>query len=152
MEAFELDLEFVDDPDLRAVLEDYYLQTRHAARAGSYLGVIVGCGSIVEGLLTWALLKREDEAAKSSRAPKDKQDQVVPVRHWLLTHLIDVSAELGVIGETAKKAAWALKDFRNFIHPYNLLQQSARPSPWLASSSLASLAEICRSLQGRLPK
>lgn len=140
---------FVDDEHLRTVLEGYYSQAQKAAEADSHLGAIVGFGSVVEGLLTWALLKRETQALESVRAQKNKRGQVMPIQQWSLTSLIDVCAELGLIGKTAKQASWALKDFRNFIHPYNVLQQSARPDHALALSSLAALAEIQRSLLGR---
>lgn len=152
MQAPDLTFGFVNDTDLVSVLEEYYRQAQKAAAGDSYLGMIVGCGSVVEGLLTWALLQREDEALKCGKAPKDKQEQVLPIRQWGLAHLIDVSADLGAIGKTAKQASWALKDFRNFIHPYNVLQQSARPHQSLAMSALAALAEIRRSLEGHLPK
>jgi len=152
MDTPDLDFAFVGEHDLSRVLRDYYGQTEKAARAESYLGVIVGCGSVVEGLLTWALLQRQRDALNSGKAPKDKQGAVLDIRKWGLVHLIDVSAELEIIGKTAKQASWALKDFRNFIHPYNVLQQSARPDQALAMSSLAALSEIRRSLEGHLPK
>lgn len=141
--------EFVSDVALRNVLRDYYGQARKASEVESYIGVIVGCGSVVEGLLTWALLKREAEAQQSKRAQKNKDGQPVPIRQWNLTALIQVCVELELIGKTAEQASWALKDFRNFIHPYNVLQQSARPDQALALSSEAALAEILRSLAGR---
>ena len=152
MDTSDLDFSFVDDTDLLKVLDEYYQQAQRAATSDSYLGVIVGCGSVVEGLLTWALLKKEDEVLRAPKAQKDKQGKVMPIRQWGLTHLIDASAELGFIGTTAKQASWALKNFRNFIHPYNVLKQSARPDQALALSSLAALEEIRRSLQGRAPK
>lgn len=133
MDTPDLSFEFVGAPDLVAVLEDYYRQTQKAGSAHCYLGVIVGCGSVVEGLLTWALLRKEKDALSSSKACKDEQGQVRPLREWNLSNLIDVSAEFGLIGKTAKQASWALKDFRNFIHPYNcrgLSQHSRLGSRW----------------------
>ena len=114
------------------------------------MGALVTCGSIVEGLLTWRLLQRKDEALKSQKACKDRNGKVIPLEQWNLSNLIDVSAELNLIGDTAKKASWAVKDFRNFIHPYNLLKQSARPDQALTQSALAAVKEIRRSLEGRL--
>lgn len=152
MQADDLNFAFVTDADLLAVLDEYYSQAQRAAVGDSYLGVIVGCGSVVEGLLTWALLQKEGEALKSAKAPKDKNGTVLPINRWGLTHLIDVSASLDVIGKTAKQASWALKEFRNFIHPYNVLKQSARPDQSLAMSALAALGEIRRSLEGHLPQ
>jgi hypothetical protein len=152
MEHQNLDFTFVRDEHVRSVLEDYYTQAAKASEAASYLGAIVACGSVVEGLLTWALLQREDLALQSSKACKDRQGRVRPLQEWNLSNLIDVSAELELIGKTAKQASWALKDFRNFIHPYNVLKQSARPDPALAMSAMAALIEIRRSLEGKLSK
>jgi hypothetical protein len=151
VEAPELIFGFVNDPSLVRVLDEYYRQTQKAAEAESSLGVVVGCGSVVEGMLTWALLQKQDEAVNSGKAPR-KQGKVPPIEQWGLAHLIDVGVDLNIIGKTAKQASWALKDFRNFIHPYNALQQSARPDPALAMSALAALAEITRSLEGRVTR
>jgi hypothetical protein len=150
MDFPDLDFAFVDADDVRMVIEEYYRQTQGASSAGCHLGVIVGCGSVVEGLLTWALLRKEKDALDSGKACKDKQGKVKPLQEWNLSNLIDVSVELDLIGTTAKQASWALKDFRNFIHPYNVLQQSARPDQALAMSAVAALVEIRRSLQMRL--
>lgn len=152
MEHQNLDFIFVGDDQVRQVLRDYYMQAVKASDAASYLGTIVACGSVVEGLLTWALLQKEQLALKSPKACKDKQGQVKPLQEWNLTNLIDVSVELKLIGTTAKQASWALKDFRNFIHPYNVLKQSARPDSALAMSAMAALIEIRRSLEGNSKK
>jgi atypical dual specificity phosphatase len=76
----------------------------------------------------------------------------LPIEEWNLSNLIEVASNLGLIGKTAKDAAWALKGFRNFIHPYRLLREktSARADHALASSALAAAEEICRSLGGRV--
>ena len=148
----KLDFGFVKDEQVRFVVEDYYAQARRASTAKAYLGTIVSCGSVVEGLLTWTLLQREEMALKSSGACRDKQGQVLPLAEWNLSNLINVSVELELIGMTAKQASWALKDFRNFIHPYNVLKQSARPDAALAMSAMAALIEIRRSLEGKLSK
>ena len=150
MDTPQLTFGFVEDPALQTVLREYYRQTQAALSSDCYLGAIVGCGSVVEGLLTWALLRKEKEALKSSKACKDKQGQAKPLKEWGLSGLIDVSVELELIGTTAKQACWALKDFRNFVHPYNVLKQSARPDQALAMSAFSALSEIHRSLQGHL--
>lgn len=151
MDFPDLDFAFVDADDVRMVLEEYYRQTQSALSVGCHLGVIVGCGSVVEGLLTWALLRKEKDALDSGKACKDKQGKVKPLQEWNLSNLIDVSVELDLIGTTAKQASWALKDFRNFIHPHNVLKGSSRPDAALATSALSAVAEIVRSLRGRLP-
>ncbi len=152
MESQNLAFNFVEDERVRLVLQDYHTQALKASEAGAYLGAIVACGSVVEGLLTWALLQRKEIALKSPKAGTDKQGQVRPLQEWNLSNLIDVSVELELIGKTAKQASWALKDFRNFIHPYNVLNQSARPDAALSMSAMGALFEIRRSLEGKLSK
>ena len=148
----ELDLAFVDDDSLREVVGEYWSQAAKAYSAGSYVGAIVASGAVVEGLLTWALLQRDDEALKSGKAGKDKLGELRPIRDWYLNNLIQVAIELGLVGNTAKDASWAVQDFRNFIHPYNVLKQSARPDEPLAISAMAAVQEIARSLKGNLCK
>ncbi len=116
------------------------------------MGAIVACGSVVEGMLTWALFQKEEEALKSKKASKNKEGQVRPLQEWNINNLISVSVELELIGDIAKQASWALKDFRNFIHPYNVLKQSARPDMALAMNAFAAMVEIRRSLEGRVSK
>lgn len=150
MNKQNLDLGFVADEDVRTLLEDYHAQAAKAFEAGSYMGAIVGYGAVVEGLLTWALLQRKIEAMRSSKATKDKQGNPRPLEEWNLSNLIEVCVELELIGTTASKASWALKDFRNFIHPFNLLKKSARPDSALAASAASAFSEIRRSLEGRI--
>lgn len=152
-ESLKIDFSFIDDQAVRALLEEYYLQARNAFEGRAYIGALVASGSVAEGLLTWVLLSKENDALASKRAPKDKASgQPKPLKSWYLTELISISCELGMLGRTAEKAAWALKDFRNFIHPYNVLQQSARADKTLALNGLTAVGEIARSVKGRLPR
>jgi len=153
MNIKEIDLSFVSDNNVRAVLNNYYLQARRAFEAKAYLGTIVACGSVAEGILTWILLSKEREALSSKNAPKDqKSGQPKPIKLWFRPQLNEGSVELGLLGKTAEKGSWALKDFRNFIHVYNLLEQSARPDESLALNGLPAIEEITRSIRGRLVK
>jgi hypothetical protein len=145
----EIDLSFVSDTSLRAVLDDYYAQAVKSFGAEAYIGALVACGSVAEGLLTWILTLNETEALSFARTLKlGKTEQ--PIRRWSLAQLLSIAVGLKLIGMTAERAAWALKDFRNFIHPYNLLRQSARADEALALTGFMALKEITRSLKGRL--
>ena len=44
MEHQNLDFTFVQDKQVRSVLEDYYTQAVKASETASYLGTIVACG------------------------------------------------------------------------------------------------------------
>ena len=145
-----IDIGFIDDHRLRGLIEKYYEEAVHAHEAAAYLGSLATSGAIVEGILTWGLLRKESYAQASKKAPKNKDGQALPLTKWNVTSLIQVAAELELIGKTAQDASWALRDFRNFIHPFSVLNQSARPDEALSSSALAAVHEITRSLRGRL--
>jgi len=150
MNVPKADLSFVSDSRVLDVLTDYYSQAFRAFEAASYIGSIVACGAVAEGLLTWSLSLRAKDALASPKAPKDRTGQVMSLEYWSLPKLIEIAGDLGLIGKTASQASWALKDFRNFIHPYNLMRQSARPDESLAVNTFTAVGEIARSLKGRL--
>ncbi len=145
-----IDLSFVEDEKLQRILRDYLEQAIRSYEAKTYLGCLVACGAVTEGVLTWALLRNRDAAMKAPKAQKDDQNKVLPVERWNLTNLIKVAFDLQLLGETADKASWAVKDFRNFVHPYNVLNRSARADEALATSAISAVQEIVRSLRGRL--
>ena len=144
---FSVDFSFVEERPLRALLEDYHRQAVTAYQAQAYLGTLVACGGILEGLLTWALISKGIHNFETDKG-------LEPVERADLSKLIDKATQknIGLLGDTANSAAWAVKDFRNFIHPYNLLRQrkSARADQSLALSALTAVNEIARSLKDRL--
>lgn len=147
----ELDFGFVADERVRLILDDFSAQAAKSLAMGCHLGAVVAYGAVVEGLLTWVLLQRETEAKASKRAPRDKSTkEIKPLHEWYITDLIPVARELELLGAVAEQAAWAVKDFRNLIHPYKLVRQSARPDESLATSAREALRQIRRSVKGNL--
>lgn len=55
-----LDLSFVTQERLRALLEDYWAQAIRANEARAHLGTVVACGALLEGLLVNLVVKRSD--------------------------------------------------------------------------------------------
>jgi hypothetical protein len=149
MQLPELEFSFVTDETLRSILEDDYAQARLALEAHAYLGTIVTVGAVLEGLLTWALLTREDAALQHKNACRGKDGKVLPVAAWNLTNLLQVAESLDLLGKIASQGSWAVKDFRNLIHPYKLRDFSSRPDASLALNALSALSEIHRSVKDR---
>lgn len=150
-----VDLSFVTDDRLRELLEGYYREARESYQIKCYLGAMVVCGAVLEGLLTWALLQHKDRAITrfKQKYPNNKraQEKAEHIDKWDLTWLIDVACDLEVLGTTARDASWAVKEFRNFVHPYRIVERSsARPNDNLARASLAGVDQIILSLRGRL--
>ncbi len=148
----ELSFNFITEEKVRNVIEEYWSQAKKANECGVFAGTVFLCGAVLEGLLAWAISCKEEEARK--RFPeefkqRDRQNDK-PISRWGLTELIKVSRSFDLIGKTSVRLLEAVQDFRNFIHPYNVKSQSARPDEGLAEISLRTVEEVYRSLRGRI--
>ena len=144
----EVDFSYVADPKLRDVLQRFHREAADAYRGKRYVAAVVLSGSVLEGILTFALMKREMEAKEQFQRMRGTKPRSIP--EWHLDDLIEVASQIGLVGETAAKAAPAVRDFRNMIHPYKLLRRSQPRWDALAALALAAVAEISRSLSGRI--
>jgi len=91
------------------------------------LAVIFLCGSTLEGILLGMALKYPKEFNQSSSSPKNSDNKVKRFHEWTLNDFINVAYELGFLKEDVKKFSHSLRDFRNYIHPFQ--QVSSRFSP-----------------------
>lgn len=95
--------------------------------AKASLAVIFLCGSILEGILLGFVIKKPEEFNRAILSPKDKNGKVLQFHEWKLSNLIDVSHEIGLLGEDVKKFSHALREFRNYIHPYQQVSSGFNP-------------------------
>jgi len=139
---YSIDFSFLDEPRLRQLVTQYHKESVLAYEQGLYAAAVVLCGATLEGVLTWALRNRLPPSTT------DKSGR--PVTEWTLDALIRRAAAEGIIGDAAEKASWAVKDFRNYIHPFKVIKGSSRADAALATSALSAAMETVRSLTGRL--
>ena len=95
--------------------------------ADASLGVIFLTGSTLEGILLGVAQANPRKFNESNAAPKDKEGKVLQLPLWTLNQLINTSHELRYIGEDVKKFSHSLKDFRNYIHPYQQMISNFYP-------------------------
>ncbi len=94
----------------------------------SSLSVIFLSGSTLEGVLLGLALNNPATYNQAKCAPKNnKTDKVRNFNEWTLNNLIDVSCELGFLREDVKKFSHSLRDFRNYIHPYQQMCENFLP-------------------------
>lgn len=121
----------IDKLGLDAVVGDILKQRvdeiRKCLTARAPLAVIFLCGSTLEGILLGIASARAKEFNQSALSPKDKLGKVKQFQEWTLTDFINVARDLNLVGEDVKKFSHALRDFRNYIHPFQ--QMSSKFSP-----------------------
>ena len=91
------------------------------------LSVIFMCGSSLEGILLGTAIKNPKGFNECKSSPKDKEQKVLPFHRWTLSNFIDVAFEIALLKEDVRKFSHALRDFRNYIHPYEQMSSKFNP-------------------------
>ncbi len=110
------------------ILSERFEEIKSCLSSNANLSVIFLSGSSLEGILLGIALKNPKQFNQSSAAPRDKNGKVKQFPEWTLSQLIDVAGELGLFKEDVKKFSHALRDFRNYIHPYQQLSSNFSPN------------------------
>lgn len=138
-----------NDPNLVPVLESRWTEAQYCL-ASAPLATIFLCGSILEGILLGIALQRPQDFNQAVNAPKDKANKVKPFHEWSLAQFIDVAHGLGLLKLDVKKFSHELRDFRNYIHPYQQLASRFTPDKHTAEICMQVMkAAIADLLGGR---
>ncbi len=125
---------------VQVIMEARVKEAIGCVSSGAHLSAIFMCGSILEGLLLSAA--RDNPAAfnNASSSPKQKDTgKVKPFQDWSLANLIDVSHEVNLIRLDVKKFGHAVRDFRNYIHPFEQMASQFTPDEHTAEICLQVL-------------
>lgn len=155
-----LNREFTD-VDLRAlhlenaitdVLQYRITEIEKCFSSGSPLAVILLAGSALEGILLGLAIQhpRQFNSAKSS--PKDTSSKVRPFHEWSLSGFIDVAKEMGLIQQDTHKFSHSLRDFRNYIHPFEQMSSGFSPREHTAKICLQVLRAAIHEISDNLSR
>jgi len=103
-------------------------EIRKNLKSESSLSVVIMCGSVLEGVLLGTATSNMKKFNQSPASPKDRETGKVLLFHdWTLSNLIDVAHNIGFLGLDVKKFSHSLRDFRNYIHPYQQMISGFSP-------------------------
>jgi hypothetical protein len=115
------------ESSLVPILEVRHVELQKAMKAECSLLAVIMCGSILEGVLLGVARNKMQLFNQSSGSPKDKEGKVKKLHEWTLASFIDVACDVGLLGLDVKKFGHALRDFRNYIHPYEQMASQFNP-------------------------
>ena len=127
------------DGTISDVLTSRFDEIQKCFRAKSWLSVIIMTGSTLEGLLLGIALTNPQLFNSSISSPKTKEGKVKQFHLWTLSNFIDVASETGLLKEDVKKFSQALRDFRNYIHPFEQTSSKFYPDEKTAKICLQVL-------------
>ncbi len=130
------------------IVEERLDEARRALEAGAHLSVIFLCGSVLEGVLLGAAQHDPKHFNKAKATPKTANGSPKRFHEWSLAQLIDVACEIEVLKLDVKKFSHGLRDFRNYIHPYEQMTSGFTPDEHTAKVCFQVLKAALASLAG----
>ncbi len=140
------------EPAVQAVIEQRVKEIEKCFSANSPLAVILLAGSSLEGVLLGVATQFPRQFNCASAAPKDKSGATRTFQDWTLNGFIDVARELGLIEHDTHKFSHALKDFRNYIHPFQQMASGFSPREHTAKICLQVLKAASHDLRQNISK
>ena len=105
------------DSVIEAILKERIQEAQKCVNNKIWLSAIFMTGSSLEGLLLGVASKYPKQFNQAKATPKSNK-KVKPYDKWTLAEFINVAYELNFLGLDVKKFSHAMRDFRNYIHPY----------------------------------
>ena len=130
------------------IIESRLTEARTALGAGAHLSVIFLCGSVLEAVLLGAAQKEPVRFNKAPASPKDGNGSVKRFHDWSLAQFIDVACEIDLLKPDVKKFSHGLRDFRNYIHPYEQMVSGFMPDEHTAKVCFQVLKAALASVAG----
>ena len=121
------------------ILQQRIREIERCFPASAYLSVILLAGSTLEGLLLGTAIKHPKQFNTSKSSPKDPNGKVKPFQDWSLSSFIDVAHDIGLIQYDTHKFSHSLRDFRNYIHPFQQMSSGFNPREHTAKICLQVL-------------
>lgn len=115
------------DEVLKPVLEGRITEMKSCFKAKAYLSVIFMAGSMLEGILLSLANQNPKTFNQAKVAPKTKEGKVKVFYEWTLNDLVNVAYEIGLLKKDVAKFSHVLRDFRNYIHPYQQMSERFFP-------------------------
>lgn len=136
------------DVSLLPVIRNRLQEVQKCMSSGAPLSVIFLSGSILEGILLSIASQQPKDFNQAKSAPKNKEGKVRQFPEWSLAQLIDVAYECGFLKLDVKKFSHELRDFRNYIHPFQQACSGFQPTTHTAEICLQVLRAAIADLSG----
>lgn len=130
------------------IIEGRLSEARATMGAKAYLSTIFLCGSVLEAVLLGAAQKEPSRFHRASASPKATDGSVKRFHEWTLAQFIDVACEIDLLKPDVKKFSHGLRDFRNYIHPYEQMVSGFTPDEHTAKVCFQVLKAALASIAG----
>ena len=134
------------------VIEERIKEIERCYSSAAYLSVIIMAGSTLEGILLGLANRYPKDFNTAKSSPKDKSGKVYELSKWSLSSFIDVAYELGLVQHDIQRFSHTLRDFRNYIHPYQQMSFGFNPREHTAKICLHVLKAAIQEISENISK
>lgn len=125
---FDIDLDKLNlDSSISIIIQERLNEIDICISNGAPLAAIFLTGSILEAVLLGTATANPAMFNRANSAPKDKELKVKKFYDWTLNNYIDVAFEIKILKEDVKQFSYVLRNFRNYIHPYQQMMTQFSP-------------------------
>ncbi|CCQ74233.1 hypothetical protein [Magnetospira sp. QH-2] len=136
------------ESSLIPVIEQRFQETEKCFNAGANLSAVILSGSILEAVLLGLSQANPKLFNKAASAPKTRQGNAKTFDQWKLAEFVAVAHEVKALRQDVRKFSDHLRDFRNYIHPFQQMASGFTPDNHTAEICLAVLkAAICQIIE-----
>lgn len=128
------------------VLEQRIKEIEKCFFGKAYLATILMAGSTLEGTLLGVANNHPKAFNLARAAPKSDDGKVRRFQEWSLSSFIDVAHELHLVQYDTQKFSHTLRDFRNYIHPFQQMSSRFTPTEHTAKLCLQVLRAAVREI------
>ncbi len=108
------------------IIQDRLDEAQSCLSVGAHLSVIFQCGSVLEAVLLGAAQREPKKFNQSPASPK-QDGKVKQFQEWNLSEFINVAYNIGLLKPHVQKFSHGLREFRNYIHPYEQMVSGFKP-------------------------
>ncbi len=130
------------------IIQDRLREAQSCLSVSAHLSVIFQCGSVLEAVLLGAAQKAPEKFNRSRSSPRKGDGKVKAFQEWSLSEFIDVGHDIGLLKQDVQKFSHGLRDFRNYIHPYQQMASGFKPDEHTAKVCFQVLKAALASVAG----
>ena len=136
---------------VKPIISSRLTEMKLCFEAQAYLSSVIICGSILEGILLGVASNFPRAFNCSNSAPK-REGKVLPHHDWTLSQFIDVAFNIELLHEDVKVFSHVLRDFRNYIHPYQQMSTRFHPDEYTAKICMQVLKAAIYQIKKNMTK
>ncbi|MEZ8858064.1 hypothetical protein AB6E16_21560 [Vibrio atlanticus] len=140
------------DLNITDVLNKRLAEIEKTYNSEAYLSTILIAGSSLEGIFLGLASSNPRAFNTVKSSPKTREGKVQQFHDWTLAAFIDVAKDLELIQLDTHKFSHTLRDFRNYIHPYQQMSSGFTPREHTAKICLQVLKAVIMEISQNIKK